>query len=68
MKLCRFQHAQGPPRIGVAFDDTSVLDLTTAGVDQIEKLLEVDNLATHMNRLVGQRYRVLATLDFSVLR
>lgn len=54
MKLCRFQHAQGPPRIGVAFDDTSVLDLTTAGVDQIEKLLEVDNLATHMNRLVGQ--------------
>ena len=54
MKLCRFQHAEGPPRIGVAFDDTSVLDLTTAGVDQIEKLLEVDNLATHMNRLVGQ--------------
>jgi 2-dehydro-3-deoxy-D-arabinonate dehydratase len=54
MKLCRFQHAQGPPRIGVAFDDTSVLDLTTAGVDQIEKLLEVDNLAAHMNRLVGQ--------------
>jgi len=54
MKLCRFQHAQGPPRIGVAFDDTSVLDLTTAGVDQIEKLLEVDNIAAHMNRLVGQ--------------
>ena len=54
MKLCRFQHAEGPPRIGVAFDDTSVLDLTTAGVDQLEKLLEVDNLAGHMNRLVGQ--------------
>ena len=54
MKLCRFQHAQGPPRIGVAFDDTSVLDLTTAGVDQMEKLLETDNLAAHMNRLVGQ--------------
>jgi 2-dehydro-3-deoxy-D-arabinonate dehydratase len=54
MKLCRFQHAESPPRIGVAFDDTSVLDLTAAGVDQLEKLLEVDNLAAHMNRLVGQ--------------
>jgi len=54
MKLCRFQHAEGPPRIGVAFDDTSVLDLSAAGVDQLEKLLEVDNLAAHMNRLVGQ--------------
>jgi len=54
MKLCRFQHAQSPPRIGVAFDDTSVLDLTAAGVDQLEKLLETDNLAAHMNRLVGQ--------------
>jgi len=54
MKLCRFQHAEGPPRIGVAFDDTSVLDLTAAGVDQLEKLLETDNLGAHMNRLVGQ--------------
>ena len=54
MKLCRFQHAGGPPRIGVAFDDTSVLDLSAAGVDQIENLLETDNLAAHMNRLVGQ--------------
>jgi 2-dehydro-3-deoxy-D-arabinonate dehydratase len=54
MKLCRFQHTEGPPRVGVAFDDTSVLDLTPAGVDRLEPLLETENFTAHMNRLVGQ--------------
>ena len=40
--------------MGVAFDDTSVLDLTPAGVERLETLLETENFTSHMNRLVGQ--------------
>ena len=54
MKLCRFQHAEGPPRVGVAFDDTSVLDLTPAGVERLDTLLEAEDFTGHMNRLMGQ--------------
>jgi 2-dehydro-3-deoxy-D-arabinonate dehydratase len=54
MKLCRFQAADGPPRIGLAFDDTSILDLTPAGVDRLETLFEAENLSAHLNRLVNQ--------------
>ena len=54
MKLCRFQTANGPPRVGVAFDETSVLDLTSAGVERLETLLESENIQSHLNRLVGQ--------------
>jgi len=54
MKLCRFQTANGPPRVGVLADETSVLDITSAGVASLETLLETENFTTHMNRLAGQ--------------
>src|SRR5688500_1562076 len=54
MKLCRFQTADGLPRVGVAFDETSVLDLTTAGVERLETLLEAENISALINRLVAQ--------------
>src|SRR5687768_9807370 len=54
MKLCRFQTANGPPRVGVLADETSVLDITSAGVASLETLLEMENFTTHMNRLAGQ--------------
>jgi 2-dehydro-3-deoxy-D-arabinonate dehydratase len=54
MKLCRFQTTDGLPRVGVAFDETSVLDLTTAGVERLETLLEAENISALINRLVAQ--------------
>jgi 2-dehydro-3-deoxy-D-arabinonate dehydratase len=54
MKLCRFQTANGPPRVGLAFDETSVLDLTAAGVENLATLLEMENFTAHMSRLTGQ--------------
>lgn len=40
--------------MGVAFDDTSVLDLTPAGVERLDTLLEAEDFTGHMNRLMGQ--------------
>jgi 2-dehydro-3-deoxy-D-arabinonate dehydratase len=44
MKLCRFQSDQAGPRIGLIADDTTVLDLSTAGVDRMLPLLEGEAL------------------------
>src|SRR5687767_13572869 len=54
MKLCRFQTADGFAHIGAIFDDTSVLDLSGAGIDRLEPLLEADNLQAQMTRIVNQ--------------
>jgi 2-dehydro-3-deoxy-D-arabinonate dehydratase len=54
MKLCRFQTANSPARIGLVCDDTTVLDLTPAGVNQMEPLLETEGFSNHLTRLVNQ--------------
>ncbi len=40
MKLCRFHIARGEPRIGLVTDDTHILDLTPAGITELQPLLE----------------------------
>jgi 2-dehydro-3-deoxy-D-arabinonate dehydratase len=54
MKLCRFQTTEGLVRIGGIFDETSVLDLSAAGVERLESLLETENLPSQITRLVNQ--------------
>jgi 2-dehydro-3-deoxy-D-arabinonate dehydratase len=54
MKLCRFQTADGFAHIGAIFDETSVLDLSSAGIDRLEPLLEADNVQAQMSRIVSQ--------------
>src|SRR5438309_2097222 len=45
MKLCRFQTNQTSASIGVvAYDEQTVVDLTTAGVEGMTPLLEGDRL------------------------
>src|SRR5438067_8124892 len=40
MKLCRFATAEGQVRIGLMLDGVTVVDLTAAGVDRLETVLE----------------------------
>ena len=54
MKLCRFQTGEGPARVGLVCDDTSVLDLSPAGVESLEPLLEAEGFSNHMTRLISQ--------------
>ena len=51
MKLCRFTTATaGDVRIGLIVDDDTVLDLTDAGVQRMQTLLERDDLADALER------------------
>jgi 2-dehydro-3-deoxy-D-arabinonate dehydratase len=45
MKIGRFKLRDGPIRIGLATDDDSLLDLTSAGIDRMDALLETDDPA-----------------------
>jgi len=40
MKLCRFANAEGQIRVGLMVDGMSMVDLTAAGVDRLETVLE----------------------------
>ncbi len=43
MKVCRFQNQLGEVRIGLVTDEAAALDLTAAGILQLEPLLESEN-------------------------
>jgi 2-dehydro-3-deoxy-D-arabinonate dehydratase len=54
MKLCRFQE-RNEVHVGLVIDeDSSVLDLTPAGVQQMQSLLESDDLTTQLDQFSKQ--------------
>ena len=55
MKLCRFNTGSGchHARIGLTTDDTTVLDLSAAGVSMLTTLLESDNLIALLQSLAA---------------
>jgi 2-dehydro-3-deoxy-D-arabinonate dehydratase len=54
MKLCRFQQGN-EVHVGLVIDeDSSVLDLTPAGVQQMQSLLESDDLTTQLDQFSKQ--------------
>jgi 2-dehydro-3-deoxy-D-arabinonate dehydratase len=54
MKLCRYQLAQSAPRIGLVSDDRTILDLSSAGIQQMTPLLESGNLMETLAKLSHQ--------------
>ncbi len=54
MKLCRFHNANNQIRVGLTLDATTILDLTSAGVDRLHPLLESDDLVSRLNELAAQ--------------
>jgi 2-dehydro-3-deoxy-D-arabinonate dehydratase len=48
MNLCRFKNKSDAIRIGLVADDSTVLDLTAAGITQIFPLLEHENLPAQL--------------------
>jgi 2-dehydro-3-deoxy-D-arabinonate dehydratase len=62
MKLCRFADAQGQPRIGCVADDSSILNLTPAGIMHMQPLLESEDGLSHLNQITS---RPLPRLAFS---
>ncbi len=61
MKLCRFQNPQKQNRVGLVVDDSTVLDLSAAGIDRLSSLLESDEVLAQLSQLAQQnlpRYRL----------
>jgi 2-dehydro-3-deoxy-D-arabinonate dehydratase len=54
MKICRFKNKQGEMRVGLVADDSTLLDLTTAGITQMQPLLESDDPIAQANKLSKQ--------------
>jgi 2-dehydro-3-deoxy-D-arabinonate dehydratase len=51
MKLCRFADSQGQPRIGCVADDSSLIDLTPAGVCLMQELLEMEDAVPRLHEI-----------------
>jgi 2-dehydro-3-deoxy-D-arabinonate dehydratase len=55
MKLCRFKNKSGQVCIGWVTDDSTMLDLTPAGITQLQSLLESDNPTAEIDRIAKQK-------------
>ena len=51
MKICRFKNKVGEVRIGLVADDSIVLDLTSAGIKQLQPLLESNDAVAELKRI-----------------
>ncbi|MBI5387269.1 MAG: fumarylacetoacetate hydrolase family protein [Verrucomicrobia bacterium] len=51
VRLCRFQIASSPARLGRLLDDGQVCDLSAAGVDQLAPLFEVEDCVARLSSL-----------------
>ncbi|MEW6159239.1 MAG: fumarylacetoacetate hydrolase family protein [Verrucomicrobiota bacterium] len=51
MKLCRFESPDGLIRIGLTLDDTTVLDLTSIGIERMEKIFEMEDPLRYLEGL-----------------
>ena len=54
MRLCRFLINQGQPRIGCLREDSTLLDLTPAGITSLQALLENEDCARTLEELTRQ--------------
>src|SRR5438045_9587664 len=66
MKLCRFQ-ARDQIRVGVILGDSTVLDLTAAGVSKMTPLLEAEDLLAELRYLASQKLASFALHDVRLL-
>lgn len=55
MNICRFKNKQGAICIGLVADNSAVLDLTPAGITQLQPLLECDDPVAKLNQVARAR-------------
>jgi 2-dehydro-3-deoxy-D-arabinonate dehydratase len=55
MRLCRFEQNPGQPRIGCVIDDSSLLDLSEAGINQMEPMLESNDALSELEKLSQEK-------------
>jgi 2-dehydro-3-deoxy-D-arabinonate dehydratase len=67
MKICRFKNKTDDVRIGLVADDSTVLDLTSAGITQMFPLFESENPVAQLNQLATQNLPRIALTDVKLL-
>jgi 2-dehydro-3-deoxy-D-arabinonate dehydratase len=67
MKICRFKTKTDEVRIGLVADDSTLLDLTPAGITQMLPLLEGENPGAQLNQLAQQNLPRIALADVQLL-
>jgi 2-dehydro-3-deoxy-D-arabinonate dehydratase len=67
MKLCRFQKPGHAPRIGAVADDSTVLDLTAAGLADLTSVLEAENPVERVQQLTRSGPPRLALSEVQLL-
>src|SRR5580693_7866442 len=66
MKLCRFKNKTDAIRIGLVTDNSTLLDLTPAGVTQMFPLLENDNVLAQLQKLASGNLPRLALSEVTL--
>jgi 2-dehydro-3-deoxy-D-arabinonate dehydratase len=67
MKICRFKNKTDEVRIGLVTDNSTLLDLTTAGITQLSSLLESENPVAQLNQLAGKNLPRVALAGIKLL-
>ncbi len=67
MNLCRFKVKTDAVRIGLVADDSTLLDLTSAGVTQLSPLLETENPSAELARLAEKKLPRVALAEAQLL-
>jgi 2-dehydro-3-deoxy-D-arabinonate dehydratase len=55
VNICRFENPQGQVVIGLVENDTTVIDLSPAGIDHLGRVLENENRLTDLKALIQPR-------------
>jgi len=63
MKLCRFREQSEAPRVGLILNESTVLDLSRAGISRMQLLLEADDAVAQLERLTAQDLPRLALAE-----
>src|SRR5450432_1615269 len=67
MKICRFKNKTDDVRIGLVTDESTLLDLTFAGITQMFPLLESDDPVAQLNQLATQNLPRIALAEVKLL-
>jgi len=54
VKVCRFKTKEGEARVGLVADDSTLLDLTPAGITQLQPLLESEDSVAQLHQVTRQ--------------
>jgi 2-dehydro-3-deoxy-D-arabinonate dehydratase len=65
MRLCRFAYPEGGPKIGCVLEENALIDLSSAGIDRLEPLLESEDCLARMGELTR---KPLPRVDLSKIR